>query len=74
MIVTTRWVRGAMDAAISGVTVRSREGSGSAAGRKSAAYGEIAWSWRRDPGATLAGFRQPWGQERPFPRESAYKP
>jgi hypothetical protein len=28
---------------------------GSDAGRKAAAYGEVVWSWRRDPGATLAG-------------------
>jgi hypothetical protein len=32
-----------------------RKGSRSAAGRKAAAYGEVVWSWRRDPGATLAG-------------------
>ena len=51
-----------MDAAISGVTAWFRKGSGSAAGRKSAAYGEIVWSWRRDPGVypcrlVLAGQR-----------------
>jgi hypothetical protein len=38
--------------------------------------GEVAWSWRRDPGVypcrpVLAGQR---GQERPFPGEIAYKP
>ena len=76
MIVTARWVRGAMDAAIPGVTARFREGSGSAARRRSAAYGEIVWSWRRDPGVypcrpVPAGQR---GQERPFPGESTYKP
>src|SRR5206468_7879418 len=26
------------------------------AGRKAAAYGEVVWSWRRDPGATSAEF------------------
>ena len=34
-----------------------------------AAYGEVVWSWRRDPGATLAGIsRRQRGQERPLPR------
>src|ERR1700757_1683988 len=32
-----------------------RKGSRPGAGRKKAAYGEVVWSWRRDPGATLAG-------------------
>src|SRR5262249_55849224 len=40
----------AMDAAISGVTARFPKGVRFAAGRKSAAYGEIVWSWRRDRG------------------------
>jgi hypothetical protein len=31
----------------------------SVAGRRKAAYGEIVWSWRRDPGATLAGVFPP---------------
>jgi hypothetical protein len=31
-----------------------RKGSRPGAGRKKAAGGEIVWSWRRDPGATLA--------------------
>jgi hypothetical protein len=41
-----------------------------------AADGEIVWSWRRDPGATLAEvlFRWQRGQERPLPGESTYKP
>src|SRR6202008_2377243 len=35
----------------------------------SAAYGEVVWSWRRDPGATLTEIlRRQRGQERPLPR------
>ena len=40
-----------------------------------AAYGEIVWSWRRDPGATLAV--RPagnGGKKGRFPGESTYKP
>jgi len=54
-IVTARWAREAMDAAISGATAWFRKKSRSGAGRRKAAYGEIVWSWRRDPGATPAG-------------------
>ena len=46
-IVTARWAREAMDAVVSGVATMPDENA--------AAYGEIVWSWRRDPGATLAG-------------------
>ena len=68
MIVTMRRTRDAMDAAASGGFCPPDESA--------AAYGEIVWSWRRDPGVyprrpVLAGQR---GQERPFPGESAYKP
>jgi hypothetical protein len=38
-----------------------------------AAYGEIVWSWRRDPGATLAKAGN-GGKKGRFPGESAYKP
>ena len=43
---TKRWAWDAMDAAASGAL---------APDENAAAYGEIVWSWRRDPGATLAG-------------------
>ena len=34
-----------------------------------AAYGEIVWSWRRDPGATLAGvFPSATGARKAAPR------
>ena len=40
-----------------------------------AAYGEIVWSWRRDPGATLlVSPGKQRGQERPLPGEITYKP
>ena len=39
------------------------------------AYGEIVWSWRRDPGATLAvSSAGNGGKKGRFPGESAYKP
>ena len=41
-----------------------------------AAYGEIVWSWRRDPGATLARNFPAGngGKKGRFPGESTYKP
>jgi hypothetical protein len=40
-----------------------------------ATYGEIAWFWRRDPGATpVQTIARQRGQERPLPGEIAYKP
>ena len=40
-----------------------------------AAYGEIVWSWRRDPGATLAvNPAGNGGKKGRFPGESTYKP
>jgi hypothetical protein len=42
-----------------------------------AAYGEVVWSWRRDPGATLAETNvsaDNGGKKGRFPGESAYKP
>jgi hypothetical protein len=40
------------------------------------AYGEVVWSWRRDPGvypARLCGYGNV-GKKGRFPGESAYKP
>jgi hypothetical protein len=43
--------------------------------RNATAYGEIVWSWRRDPGATLAVTPAGnGGKKGRFPRESTYKP
>src|SRR5690242_20930764 len=40
-----------------------------------AAYGEVVWSWRRDPGATLAvSPAGNGGKKGRFPGESTYKP
>ena len=39
-----------MDAAISGGRLGSERNRGPAPDEKSAAYGEVVWSWRRDPG------------------------
>ena len=40
-----------------------------------AAYGEVVWSWRRDPGATLAvSPADNGGKKGRFPGESTYKP
>jgi hypothetical protein len=41
-----------------------------------AAYGEVVWSWRRDPGATLARNFPAGngGKKGRFPGESTYKP
>ena len=40
-----------------------------------AAYGEIVWSWRRDPGATSAvSPAGNGGKKGRFPGESTYKP
>jgi len=56
----------AMDAAISGAFC---------ARRKCAAYGEVVWSWRRDPGATSAvSPAGNGGKKGRFPGESTYKP
>jgi hypothetical protein len=68
MIVTARWRGLRWTLAASGGIIPAR--------RNAAAYGEIVWSWRRDPGVyprrpVLAGQR---GQERPFPGEITYKP
>ena len=47
----------------------------SSPGETSAAAGEVVWSWRRDPGATLVGFPAGYGGKKGrFPGESAYKP
>ena len=44
-------------------------------GETFAAYGEVVWSWRRDPGVKLPGRAQQrrW-QKRPLTGESTYKP
>ena len=53
-------VRVAMDACASGA---------SAPGETFAAYGEIVWFWRRDPGVKLAGkARQVTGARKAAPR------
>jgi hypothetical protein len=40
-----------------------------------AAYGEVVWSWRRDPGATPAVSPAGYGGKKGrFPGESTYKP
>ena len=46
MVVTARWRGLRWTLAASGGVIPAR--------RNAAAYGEIVWSWRRDPGATLA--------------------
>jgi hypothetical protein len=50
--------------------------AGFSPGENAAAYGEVVWSWRRDPGATLAGCILPatGGKKGRFPGESTYKP
>jgi hypothetical protein len=59
-------VRVAMDAAASGAF---------APDENAAAYGEVVWSWRRDPGATLAvSPAGNGGKKGRFPGESTYKP
>jgi hypothetical protein len=61
-IVTTRWAQDAMDAAVS-------------TANDPAAYGEVVWSWRRDPGATCGSLLpQNGGKKGRLPGESAYKP
>jgi hypothetical protein len=67
-IVTERWVWEAMDAVASGGFARRT--------KTPAAYGEIVWSWRRDPGATPAGVSPAGngGKKGRFPGESTYKP
>jgi len=55
-----------MDAAASGRSLPDEN---------AAAYGEVVWSWRRDPGATLAvSPAGNGGKKGRFPGESAYKP
>jgi len=45
------------------------------AGRNAMAYGEVVWSWRRDPGATCGSLLLHYGGKKGrFPGESAYKP
>jgi hypothetical protein len=40
-----------------------------------AAYGEVVWSWRRDPGVKLRGKSDAaTGARKPLPGESTYKP
>jgi len=44
-------------------------------GRTFAAYGEVVWSWRRDPGATCGSLLpHNGGKKGRFPGESTYKP
>ena len=44
-------------------------------GETFAAYGEMVWFWRRDPGATLlVRPSELRGQERPLPGKSTYNP
>ena len=67
MIVTTRW-RGWR------WTLRRQCGA-SRTDETPAAYGEVVWSWRRDPGATLAEISAGnGGKKGRFPGESTYKP
>ena len=55
-----------MDAAASGRSLPDEN---------AAAYGEVVWSWRRDPGATSAvSPAGNGGKKGRFPGESAYKP
>ena len=55
-----------MDAAASGRSLPDEN---------AAAYGEIVWSWRRDPGATSAvSPAGNGGKKGRFPEESTYKP
>jgi len=55
-----------MDAAASGRSLPDEN---------AAAYGEIVWSWRRDPGATSAvSPAGNGGKKGRFPGESTYKP
>ena len=65
-IVTKRWARDVMDAAASGRSLPDED---------AAVYGEVVWSWRRDPGATLAvSPAGNGGKKGRFPGESTYKP
>jgi len=55
-------------------TLRRQYGE-TCADENAAAYGEIVWSWRRDPGATLGGSPAGnGGKKGRFPGESTYKP
>jgi hypothetical protein len=60
-------VRVAMDAVTSGGLCSPDENV--------AAYGEVVWSWRRDPGVKLlvSPMQRRW-QNRPLTGESTYKP
>jgi hypothetical protein len=67
-IVTKRWARDAMAAA--GVSAMQI-----ARTKTPAAYGEVVWSWRRDPGATLAvAFPPATGARKAASPGSTYKP
>jgi hypothetical protein len=56
-----------MDAAVSGGFFPLDENA--------ATYGEVVWSWRRDPGATCGSFLpHNGGKKGRFPGESTYKP
>ena len=59
--------RVAMDTAVSGAF---------APDENTAVYGEVVWSWHRDPGATLAEVSSAGngGKKGRFPGESTYKP
>jgi hypothetical protein len=45
----------------------------SSSDENAAAYGEVVWSWRRDPGATSVKADN-GGKKGRFPGESTYKP
>ena len=66
MVVTKRW---------HGMRWTLRRQAGFLPDENAAVYGEIVWSWRRDPGATLlVRPSQLRGQERPLPGKITYKP
>ena len=62
-IVTKRWARDAMDAAVS-------------PDEAAAAYGKVVWSWRRDPGVNHAGpcWHGNGGKNGRSPGRARYKP
>src|SRR5437660_12705121 len=66
-IVTIRWAWDAMAVVASGVLHRTKT---------SAADGEVVWSWRRDPGATLAEIFPPatGARKAASPRRARRKP
>ena len=68
MIVALRRAWEAMDAGASGAFAPDENAK---------AYDEVVWSWRRDPGATLAETSYSagnGGKKGRFPGESTYKP